>query len=187
MRNVLAALALFAAVFATAITGAPAAGLKAAEGNVILTIGGNIANANRGPFDPGRDGFLKHHERKFDKAAEFDLSMLESLGMHTAKVSHKNLPGEIAFSGPRLADVLKAAGWNGTEITTLALDGYGTKIDKTTLGKFDWILATRANGKPLGIGAKGPLWLVFDPPGNAPATDAEEGMWPWALFYIQAN
>ena len=113
--------------------------------------------------------------------------MLEAFGVHSVKVSHKNLPGEIAFSGPRLADVLKAVGWNGSLITTLALDGYGTKIDKATLGKYDWILATRANGKPLGLGAKGPLWLVFDPPGDGPATDAEEGMWPWALFYIQAD
>ena len=187
MKKFLAALALLAVAAAATPSDAPAAGLKAAEGGVILTVGGSVANANRPPFDAARDGFLKHHDRKFEKAAEFDLSMLEGLGMHTATVSHRNLPGEIAFSGPRLADVLKAAGWDGTLITTLALDGYGTKIDRATLGKYDWILATRANGRPLGLGAKGPLWLVFDPPGDRVATDEEEGMWPWALFYIQAD
>ncbi len=34
------------------------------------------------------------------------------------------------------------------------------------------------------IGGRGPLWLVFDPPGSRPATDEEESMWPWSLFFI---
>ena len=71
MKRILAALALLAAAFATsaAPTAASADGLKPATGAIILTIGGNIANANRPPFDPGSDGFLKYHDRKFDKAA----------------------------------------------------------------------------------------------------------------------
>ncbi len=193
MKSLFAVLALFAAHFAALSTvsamspAARADGLPAATGTVILTIGGNIANANRPPFDPARDGFLKHHERRFDRAAAFDLPMLEALGTRSATIAYAKWPAPVTFSGPLLADVLKAAGWNGTQITTLALDGFGTKIARPALDSRDWILATRADGKPLGIGARGPLWLVFDPPGDRPATDEEEAMWPWALFYIEAE
>lgn len=183
MKPILAALALLLLAAAPA----RAADLKAPTGTVILTVGGNVAHANRPGFDPARDGFLKYHERKFARAAAFDIAMLESLGTQTATIAYAKWPAPVTFSGPRLADVLKAAGWNGPAITTLALDGFGTKIDRATLDAHDWILATRTNGMPLGIGQRGPLWLVFAPPGGRPATDAEEGMWPWALFYIEAE
>ena len=32
----------------------------------------------------------------------------------------------------------------------------------------DWVLATRTDGRALGIGERGPLWLVFDPLGERP-------------------
>jgi hypothetical protein len=31
------------------------------------------------------------------------------------------------------------------------------------------------------------LWLVFDPPGDRPATTEEEGKWPWAIFLIEVQ
>src|SRR3546814_4897748 len=39
-----------------------AAALPAPEGAVVVTVGGNIANTNRGAFDPDRDLFLKYHD-----------------------------------------------------------------------------------------------------------------------------
>src|SRR3546814_7631944 len=39
-----------------------AAALPAPEGAVVVTVGGNIANTNRGAFDPDRDLFLKRSE-----------------------------------------------------------------------------------------------------------------------------
>ena len=177
------------ALLAAALTSQAAAHghLNPPEGLVVLTVAGNIEETNRGAFDPAADNFLKYHERTFRKAAEFDLPMLEALGTHNIEVVHKTWSDAHTFSGPYLKDVLKAVGWDGEQITTLALDGYGTKIDKATLEKYNWILATRIDGKPIGIGHKGPLWLLFAPPGDRPATDEEEGMWPWAVFYIEAN
>ena len=51
----------------------------------------------------------------------------------------------------------------------------------------DWVLATRTDGRALGIGERGPLWLVFDPLGERPATKDESSMWPWAVFLIQCE
>ena len=165
---------IFAVLALILLAAAPArsADLKAPTGTVILTVGGAVANTNRPPFDPARDGFLKYHDRKFARAAAFDLAMLEALGTQSASISYGKWPAPLTFSGPRLADVLRAAGWSGTQITTLALDGYGTKIGRAALVAHDWILATRTGGTPLGIGARGPLWLVFAPPGGRPATEA---------------
>jgi hypothetical protein len=183
----LAALLACLTLLAAAQTAA-AADMKSPDGAVVMTIAGNIAIANRGAFDPKRDGFLKYHERKFDKAAAFDRAMLEALGTHSATIQFDGWgAAPITFSGPRLKDVLAAVGWTGRQITTLALDGFGTKISRADIDAFDWIQATRTNGKPLGIGQRGPLWLVFDPPGDRAATTEEEGRWPWAIFFIQAE
>jgi hypothetical protein len=62
-----------------------------------------------------------------------------------------------------------------------------TAISKPQIDAHNWILATRGNGKPFGIGQWGPLWQVFDPPGDRPATTEEEGKWPWAIFLIEVQ
>ena len=117
------------AAFAVAAPGA-AADPKAPAGAVVLTVAGNIGFSNRPAFDPARDSFFKFHERTFERAVQFDRAMLESLGTRQATIDFPGWGGPIRFSGPRLADVLEAAGWRGTQITTLALDGFGTKISK---------------------------------------------------------
>ena len=170
------------------LTAMPAAAdLNRPEGAVVLTVTGNIAHTNRDPFVKKRDSFIAFHERSFTKAAEFDRAMLDDLGTHRAYIEFDGWAEPVTFQGPRLADVLKAVGWTGSKITTLALDGFGTEIAKKDIDAHNWILATRGNGKPFGIGQRGPLWLVFDPPGDRPATAEEEGKWPWAIFLIHAE
>ena len=90
-------------------------------------------------------------------------------------------------SGPRLADVSETAGCLGGTLATLALDGFSTEIAREALGAHDWVVATRAEGQPLGLGERGPLLLVFDPPGERPATEEEADQWPWALFFIECR
>lgn len=180
---------VFLALLALTIASpAIAADLDAPGGAVVLTIAGNINATNRAEFDPRRDKFIGFHERKFMKAAEFDRAMLEEIGMEEAVIDFEDWEGPIRFQGPRLTDVLKEAGWSGDgQITTLALDGFGTKISSQDISAHNWILATRGNGKPFGIGQRGPLWLVFDPPGNRKADKKEEGQWPWAIFMIEVH
>ena len=64
------------------------------------------------------------------------------------------------------------------------LDGFATEISAAKVAAHDWVLSTRADGRPHGIGDRGPLWLVFDSPEERPATAEEESMWPWSLFFI---
>ena len=130
---------------------------------------------------------MKYHERTFDKAFEFDRVMLERLGVTQIRIEYERWDGPITFSGPRLAEVLKAAGWRGGALVTLGLDGYSTRISAAEVEAHDWVLATRTDGRALGIGERGPLWLVFDPLGERPATKDESSMWPWAVFLIQCE
>lgn len=162
------------------------ADLAKPAGGVVLTIGGAVSESNRGPSNTFDDAFLSSHEYSFDKAATFDVAMLEGLGMVSAKIKAEPWPRAVSFEGPRLRDVLAAAGWTGEKINTLALDGFAVEISKANLAARDWILAIKADGEYLSVGGHGPTWLVYDVDGgNASAED--ESRWPWAVFYIQAD
>src|SRR5215475_10627261 len=93
-----------------------AAELAQPTGEVVLTVAGAVGATNRGPYDDFEDAFFKHHDRKFDKAAAFDLAMLEGLGMHEVTVSYDKWPKPFRFEGPWLKDVLAAAGASGRDI-----------------------------------------------------------------------
>ena len=141
-------------------------------GPVVLTVAGNIVQANRPAYDADRDMFLRHHKRTFANAFVFDRAMLERLGVKTI---HVKWAGPKVISGPRLVDVLAAAGCREKTVDTLALDGFRFKVDTEAR---EWIVATRADGRALGIGDRGPLWLV---------TEKDVGLGPWALFFIECG
>jgi hypothetical protein len=175
-----------AAIVATPGVGA-AAELSPASGQIVLTIAGNIANTNRAAFDAFRDPFINYHERKFDKAAEFDLAMLEGLGMREVEVSYEAWPGPIRLAGPLLGDVLDAIGAEPAGLTALALDGFAVELTKEQLEQETWIVAIKLDGEYMGIGQRGPAWLVFDPGDDKSVTAEEEGTWPWAAFYLEVR
>ncbi len=93
----------------------------------------------------------------------------------------------MTFRGPRLRDVLKASGAAGRRVTFQGLDGYESRFDVADLPGDQTILALEVDGKPLSIGGRGPLWLVF-PAGTVahqdPASDA--GL-AWAVFHIKVE
>ncbi len=178
---------VLALVFAASAPADDMDDMKAPVGAVVLTIAGNVTNTNRSAYDEKRDVFLKYHERAFDNAFAFDRAMLEALGVVEIRIEYEDWGGPITFSGPRLADVLKAAGCRGGPLATLTLDGFGTEISAAEVEARGWVLATRADHRPHDIGGRGPLWLIFDPPGDRPATEEEEFMWPWALFFIECG
>ena len=179
---------LRAALLATASMASVSAGdAQAPEGPVVLTIAGNVAKANRPAYDERRDVFFAYHEHSFDHAFSFDLAMLEGLGVREVHIEYENWPGPMSLSGPRLADVLEAAGCAPGPLSTLSLDAYATEIPEAELAAHEWILATQANGRPLEIGGRGPLWLIYDPPGERPALREESETWPWGVFYIRCG
>jgi len=178
-------LCLAAAVLGWTVACSPV-GAEVPAGPVVLTVAGNISTANRLGYDEQRDMFLKHHKRTFDKAFVFDRAMLERLGVREVRAV-ADWAGPKTASGPLLVDVLKAAGCRGKVLDMLALDGFRFRLSEEEVEAREWVVATRAGGRPLGIGDRGPLWLVFDPPGDPPATAKEIGLGPWALFFIECR
>src|SRR5690606_4368776 len=120
---------ILAAALLSALTGVAthAEALEPPRGLTVVTIVGEIADTNRGPFDEAEDKFFAYHEYRFDRAAAFDLAMLEALGLHEVTIDYDGWPGPIEFAGPRLHDVLDAVGATGTTVTLVALDGYAER------------------------------------------------------------
>lgn len=179
--------AVTATVLVWVFAASAALSTESPAGPVVLTVAGNIAKTNRPAYDEKRDLFFKYHKRAFDKAFAFDRAMLESLGVTEVRADYKSGAGPKTVSGPRLTDVLDAAGCRGGALDTLALDGFRFRLSRVDVEARDWVLVTRADGRPLGVGERGPLWLVFNPPGHRPATEKEIGLGPWALFFIQCE
>ena len=172
---------LLAGLAALMLLAAPAA---AQDGSgIVLTVTGDIGTTNRGAFDPFHDGFLKYHEAKFDKAFEFDRAALAALPRQEITANADGWPAAVKLAGPKLADVLAAAGATDKAITVYAMDGYGANMSTGQIAANDWVLAIDADGKPLGIGGRGPLWLAYDT-GAGKATTEEEGAWVWSVFHI---
>ncbi len=162
------------------------ADLAKPTGQVVLTIGGNVANANMSAPDEFGASFLKSFEYDYTRAAAFDIAMLEALGTVKITIRAEPWPRAVAFEGPRLRDVLDAAGWTGEKITTVGLDGFTVEITKEDIAARDWIVAVKGDGRYLNIGGRGPAWLVYEVPGGKASAD-DDARWPWAMFYIVAE
>ena len=166
---------------------AAAADTPTPAGAPILTIVGNIPQANRPPFDKLEDLFFAYHERSFAKAYSFDLAMLESLGMSKATIAYEGWPEPLEVEGPLLRDVLAAAGAPEGTVATLALDGFATELSPDDLDAEDWIVAIKKNGLYLGIGQRGPVWVLYARRDGKTATIEDEQRWPWAVFLLEVR
>lgn len=185
---------LLTAIFAICVTlSAQAADLVQPKGPVVLTIHGRIANTNRGALNEFEDAFFKFGNVTFDKAAQFDLAMLEKLGMKSLTVKYDTWPRAYKFEGPLLADVLKAAGafdekQGGQTIKVYALDGYGAEIPLAELRQYDVLLALKADGKYLGLGGRGPTWVVYPRDDRHPGLKShDDAKWVWSALRIEVE
>ncbi len=163
-----------------------AGGAGKPKGAVILTFAGDISRTNRGASDPKRDGFMAFHEIEFKRAFSFDITMLEDFPITEIKCQPPQYSTPVTLQGPLLRDVLKALGAEGASIQTRALDGFPVDLTAEQIAAKDWILATRVDGKPFGIGDKGPVWMIHTPSAVKVPEEEEHG-WPWALFYIEVK
>lgn len=161
---------------------------RSAEGGpAVLTIVGAVAKPNRGAFDAFHNAFFKYHDRTFEKAFAFDRNALAALPQVAITAHAEEWPAGIKAAGPRLKDVLAAAGVAETAtVTAFALDGYGVEFKPAERAAHEWILAIEANGEPLSLGGRGPAWLLYDT-GSARASDAAEDSWVWSVFLLSAE
>lgn len=156
------------------------------NGHVLLTLGGNVTETNlpaRGENDGGLLGYL---EVQHDGAAGFDAAMLDGLEQVEITVTYgpEGNQRDIAFSGPHLSDVMVMAGAEGKTAKPMAMDGYQSEIPWDSIAAHQPIVATHADGKPMGIGGYGPTMIVFPPTNDEGLAQEQSGQQVWALAYI---
>ncbi|NKB56505.1 MAG: hypothetical protein GKS00_09230 [Alphaproteobacteria bacterium] len=169
------------------IGGSALAAEERPKGPVLLTIAGAIERVNRGPYDAFEDGLMKAHDFSFSRAFEFDNEMLEGLGMQTLLVRYPDWPRAYRFEGPLLRDVLKAVGASGKAISAVALDGYSAEISMQDIHDYPILLAIKKDGRYLGIGGRGPAWIVFPRETHKALADRDESQWVWSAYLILAE
>lgn len=125
------------------ISSAAAGSLPKPEGKSILTISGNIANTNVGAI------------------SEFDLAMLENMGLQTIETSSPWYDKRVRYEGVSLEKLMNLVGAKGTKVTAVALNDYVTTIPLEDFKKFNVILAMKRDGNYMSIRDKGPLFVIY--------------------------
>ncbi len=137
-------LATVAAALFLAIGPAHAADpLAPPAGEVLLTVSGQIAVTNMGGV------------------AALDRALLETLPQHSFATSTIWTEGVVTYQGVLLADLLAALGASGKTITATAINDYQIQIPAAEIASDGPLLAFLANGEPMSIRDKGPIWVIY--------------------------
>jgi hypothetical protein len=166
---------------------APAATSSAhAQDPAILTVTGAIESTNRPPFDAFRDSLFGALDEPFEKAYAFSRADLLALPQVEITVSYPNWPAPVAVRGPLLKDVLTKAGATGDTVLAQAVDGYSPSLKLSELDDAAVVLALEADGTPLSVGGRGPVWLVYPSDAKGGAAEDDSGL-TWALFHLKVT
>ena len=157
-----------------------------AQEPAILTITGEIDRTNRPPFDAFRDALFGALDEPFQKAYAFSRADLLALPQVELTVSYPTWPAPVIVTGPLLADVLATVGATGDTVLAQAVDGYSPSLKLSELGDAPVVLALEADGAPLPIGGRGPVWLVYPSDAKGSAAEDDSGL-PWALFHLKVT
>ncbi|OYU17267.1 MAG: oxidoreductase [Rhodobacteraceae bacterium PARR1] len=93
--------------------------------------------------------------------AEFDLAGFESLGTKTILTTTIWTEGEVSFRGVPLKTLLDRLGAKGSILRVWALNDYTVDVPFGDAVENGPILAIEADGKPLSVRDKGPIWLLY--------------------------
>jgi hypothetical protein len=140
MRATAVAGSIFSAGWATSAFAEP---LPVPQDNVILSVTGAIA------------------ETTADGVAAFDLGGFESLGTETIKTTTIWTDGVVTFRGVPLNTFLDRLGAKGSILRVWALNDYTVDVPFGDAVDNGPILAIEADGKPLSVRDKGPIWLLY--------------------------
>lgn len=117
--------------------------LPVPEGEVLLTITGDIAHPNVG------------------EDALFDRPMLMALSPLTVCTRTPWHSESGCFQGPLIRELLAAAGGMADSIVVQALNEYRAEIPVKELHDYDVILAMSRDGEPIPIREFGPLFVLY--------------------------
>ncbi len=122
---------------------AHAAALAKPQGKVVLKMTGRITETNA------------------EGAAEFDIPMLEAIGMKSFTTTTPWYSGPVTFEGVPMAALLDRVGATGETVTARALNDYSTDIPIEDFRKYNVILALKRDGTYMPVKDKGPLFIVY--------------------------
>ncbi|APX94073.1 oxidoreductase [Halomonas sp. 1513] len=117
--------------------------LPAPEGDVILTVSGNIAHTNVGD------------------EAHFDAAMLEALPGRVIETHTPWTDGPSAFEGPLARALLEAVGTDSESVRVRALNDFAADIPVDNFYDYDVILALTRNGEAMPIRDYGPIFVLY--------------------------
>lgn len=135
-------------------TALSAAELGLPTGPIVLSVGGNIRITNA------------------DGEAQFDLEMLEALGLTELRTTTPWTEGLQVFEGVAVERVLQAVGANGVVARAVALNDYVVDMELSVAKEAQALIAVKLNGDYMRVRDKGPLWIVF-PWDQRPELDEE--------------
>ncbi|MBM1816343.1 molybdopterin-dependent oxidoreductase [Pseudosulfitobacter pseudonitzschiae] len=143
--------------------------LAAPEGDVILTVSGQIATTN------------------VDNTAQFDLEMLEDLDATTFETSTIWSEGTQTFQGVSLKVLADRLGIDGATLRATAINDYAVDIPLTDAVEGGPIIAYKMDDANMSVRDKGPLWIVY--PYDSDAAYRSEVIYSrsiWQLDRIEA-
>jgi hypothetical protein len=135
---------LLASLIASPLLRRPAlAALPPPAGEVVLRVTGAITHAN------------------VDGAAEFDLPLLESLGIERLRTWTPWTEGEPLFDGVLARTLMQAVGAHGTQVQARARNDYLAVIPLEDFARWPVLLATHMDSQRLRLRDKGPIWIIY--------------------------
>lgn len=173
LSSKVAGLALAAAILNAIVLPVARAGtdaFPAPEGEIVLTIKGQIARTNDG------DG------------AVFDEAMLAALPSASLETTTVVTDGVRQFDGFLMRDLLTLVGADGETVSATALNDYIIDIPMEDFERFDVLVATHMDGQRLLPSDKGPLWIVYPRDDHAQLQDIRyDYRWVWQLVRLKVE
>jgi hypothetical protein len=151
------------------------------SGQVILVI--EDAGAAADPRLVG-EGLYELHDVALDGALGLSRADLSAMSWRQIRADFPQGAEPRAFEGPRLSDVLAAAGHEGAGARLTAFDGYQAEVSAEMISRHEPILALRADGEPMSVGGLGPVMLVWPRLNQSALSDMNDDLWAWGVFAI---
>lgn len=150
--------------------GAAPPSLPPPDGQVLLTVSGNIAHVNYGD------------------SAQLDREMLKQLPTHVLRTSTSVTEGTQVFTGVLMRDLLERLGAAGNVVIATALNDYTSEIPVSDFYTYEVLAALAMNGKPLTPRDKGPLWIVYPRDDHEELQDIRyDYRWVWQLKHLEVR
>ncbi len=136
--------------------------ISAPNGEVVLTVTGDIGSANKG------------------SNLELDLASLEKMRRVRLEAAEPFLKRRVTFEGVLLSDLLAVAGVpdSASKVSLTALDDYKVDFKVADVRSSQMLLATKADGKHMPVDRSGPIRIVFP---DSSSLGRNPDLWIWSV------